>query len=1156
MRKAWKAAVLIALLLAGAVQVFGQESRARIQGFVSDPTRAAVAGASVTLMNQGTNIAATRTSGVNGLYLFDLVQPGNYTVTVESPGFKKFKQMDILVQTRADVTIDAVLQVGDMTQAVEVTADPTAVEFNTGTMSQTVSGKMLEQMPVIARSPFTLAILNPAVVNNYWDPAHNLPFYQISHNGSDIGGQTGGRNQLLLDGVDTRIEQRGSYSPTMDSVQEFVVQQNPIDAEYGNGAGGAISITMKSGTNELHGTGYYFGRNPYFNAVTNAITREPNKSRNHIGGAALGGPVLIPKVYNGKNKAFWFFSFENWKSSTPGWQNFMTVPTDLERQGDFSRTLNVAGAPRTIYDPMTTVLDPETGAVTRTPFTGNRIPSNRIDTSAAKLMGYVWKPNNPGEPVTGLNNWKATPAVGNPFTNISVRGDYNFTDKWRVFGRYSRQNQWQKPEQPEQSPAYFTWDAGKMYAMNLAGSVDGTLSPTTIVNFRFGYIRSADEFNLPFAQVGKDVWKDIWPNQWWNQTLSDSSEIYFPSFGVDGASFGGVGGWNLRPRQYNYSGTLMKQFSSHYMKFGAKLSHYTSNSVLPDWGQFNFTAATTSSTFINSPTEEDGYGWASFLLGYPNGGYTNYSAPIWTTSNNLGIFFQDDWKLTRNLTLNLGLRYEFDQAPREQEGRLGRFLDLNNPIPEFKSTPPNFPDLSAYGVKAPLFNGAYEFLDDQNQRMFRAPRNVFLPRIGVAYRVNDKTSIRAGYARYGIPFLTSLGPNWNLPNPGFSQRTDVLDLLTGKPRTILNDPFPASSNPVQAPVAKSLGRYHQLGNPVTFFEQNPKQPMNDRFNVSFQRVLPLNVRLDVTFFMNVGHNVPVPGIWGGTVKGEQENLMNPALWYQYKSELEQTVANPFYNYLTPDKFPGGLRYQETVQLSDLMSPYPQYGGLTRMYTPGAGDRYRSMQIKLEKAFAKGLAFTFGYNYGRTYRDEYFNSDDQYARKYSMVDTLNYRHKLTIAPYWELPFGKGRTYAARLHPVLDALVGGWTTSHLFQFNTGNFLYWGQLKVTGDPVISNPGRDRWFNTEAFAPADPYTPRTNPRYYEGLTGPLSWNLDSTLAKNFQITEKARLELRMESFNLPNHFLSTPPNQDVRDPQTFGRSLGQSNYGREMQYTIRLHF
>ncbi|MBI4908821.1 MAG: TonB-dependent receptor [Acidobacteria bacterium] len=1006
-------------------------------------------------------------------------------------------------------------------------------------------------------SGFTLAIVDPAVVNNYGAAITNLPFYQVGHNGFDIGGPTGGRNQLLLDGADTRVEQRGSYAPPMDAVQEFVVQQNPVDAEFGNSAGAAISVATKSGTNELHGLGYYYGRNPFFNARPNVFSPTPSKQRDHIGGGNVGGPIWIPKVYNGKNKAFFFVSFEQWKMLGTEGELRYTLPTALERTGDFSKSLNNSGGQRVIYDPQTTVLDPATNKAARTPFAGNQIPAQRIDPAAAALMKYVWLPNNPGNDLNGTANFRSVASTGNPYTNALVRVDYQVSDKWKAYGRYSRQNQWQQPEQLVDSPAYFSGQSAKMYANNIAGNVDGILSPTLGVNFRFGYIKAIDELNLPFAMSNEGVWSSIWPSKWWSLMLKGAPDIYFPHFNVGGSSFGFGGGWNLRPNQLNYSGMMMKQRGSHYIKLGAKISNYSSDSALPDYGSLNFGGVTTASTYISAPTDVSGAAWASFLLGYPSdNSNSNYGTRVKSSSSNIGIFVQDDWKVSRNLTLNLGLRWEFDQAPTEDSLGLGRNLDLSSPIPEFTTTPPVFPDLSKYNAFPRKFNGAYQFLDSSNPRVFHAPKNVFLPRIGLAYRLNDQMSLRLGYSRYAVPFLTVLGPNWNLPRPGFSTNSTILAAVAGVPQTKLNDPFPAA-NPIQQPIGAARGRYSELGNSVTFWNQYPKQPTNDRINISVQRALPAQMRLDVTVFANLGHNAAVPGIWGGAARGQSLNMRDPALSYKFQSELDTAVTNPFYNYLTVDQFPGALRRQPRVSTGSLLVEYPQYGSITELYTPGAGERYYSTQIKLEKAMARGLGYTFGYNYSHGYQDGYFNADDQYARRYTQMDTLNYRHKLTVAPYWEIPLGKDRRYGAKLHPALQMIVGGWTTSHLFQYNSGAFIDFRsrQMKVNGDPILANPGADRWFQTQVFAPADPYTPRTNPYYYEGLNGPKSWNLDSTLAKNFPINERVRLEFRMDAFNTPNHVLKAGPNTDVRSAN-FGRSTTQANSGRQMQYTMRLHF
>ena len=296
-----------------------------------------------------------------------------------------------------------------------------SVEFNTSTMTTTVQGVMLDNLPVLARNPFTLALLNPAVVNQYWDVAHRNPFYMWSNGGLDIGGPTGGKNEQLLDGTPLNISARGSYNLPMDAVQELTVQQNAMDSEFGFSAGGTLNLSQKSGTNEYHGTVYYFGRNPALNALANRITRDPNIVRTNTFGGAIGHPII-------KNKLFNFFVYEKWKVTQPSSKE-QTMPTDAEKNGDFSHALTPQGNLQTIYDPFTTVFDPATSTVTRTPFPGNIIPPNRIDPTAKKLMSYLWAPNNPGDDLSGLNNFKKAYPWWENYYNFSDRVDYNISDK-------------------------------------------------------------------------------------------------------------------------------------------------------------------------------------------------------------------------------------------------------------------------------------------------------------------------------------------------------------------------------------------------------------------------------------------------------------------------------------------------------------------------------------------------------------------------------------------------------------------------------------------------------------------------------------------------------------------------------------------------------
>ncbi|MBL8234776.1 MAG: carboxypeptidase regulatory-like domain-containing protein, partial [Bryobacterales bacterium] len=407
-----------------------QDYRARVQGLITDSTQAAVPGAKVVLRNTATGIETNRESGPAGTYLFDAVEPGRYQLTAEIAGFSKAVRDNIVVQTRADVTVDVMLQPGQLTESVTVSASAEGVQlqFNSSTRELTVDGKMLKELPIKQRNPFTLALLDPAVVNRYG--AERNPFFMWSSSSIDVGGSTNRKNDLLLDGAPLQLNQKGSYAPPMDAVQEFSVQQNSVDAEFGHSAGGVLSLSIKSGTNSYHGTAYYFGRNPKLNAVTNSVTRAGNLIRNHIAGGTIGGPIR-------KNKLFTFTSYEHWNTREPR-NTLRTMPTDLERRGDFSQSLTIFNTLRGIYDPWTSRLDAANNRATRQPFPGNVIPASRIDPTAARFMQDIWGPNNPGDNVTGVNNFKTSYSWKLENWNFNNRTDWNINEKWKVFGRYSQ----------------------------------------------------------------------------------------------------------------------------------------------------------------------------------------------------------------------------------------------------------------------------------------------------------------------------------------------------------------------------------------------------------------------------------------------------------------------------------------------------------------------------------------------------------------------------------------------------------------------------------------------------------------------------------------------------------------------------------------------
>jgi len=439
--------------------------------------------------------------------------------------------------------------------------------------------------------------------------------------------------------------------------------------------------------------------------------------------------------------------------------------------------------------------------------------------------------------------------------------------------------------------------------------------------------------------------------------------------------------------------------------------------------------------------------------------------------------------------------------------------------------------------------------------VFNSQKNVFLPRIGAAIRIDDITSLRVGFARYSVPWVT-IYPEANYwPKDGFARTTAILGPLNGVPRATIDNPFPAD-NPLQVPVGKSLGRYLNLGGSATFFPQDMIHPINDRFNVSLQRQMPWGILTDTTFFTNIGRNIQDASMWGGDYNYNL-NQVDPNYGYTYKGQVDVQVPNPFYNLLPADKMPGALRTQRNVTVASLLRQYPQYGTLTERFLTDKDSRYYSLQFKAEKSMRGGLSFSFGYNYSKESRGEFFDSIATFNKDFTMIDTRDPRHYIRTAGTWELPFGKGRKFAGGANRILDAIIGGWATSHIFMWNSGPLLTFGAMNVNGDPKIDNPSRSKYFEQSVFSQLQPYTPRKNPWYFDGLRGFGFWQWDATAVKYFQITERVKFELRMEFYNFPNSFMPSQPNLSVTS-STFGRSTGVAggNYGREVQYTGRIHF
>jgi hypothetical protein len=945
-------------------------------------------------------------------------------------------------------------------------------------------------------------------------------------------------------------------------VQEVNIQQNAVDAEYGHSSGSAISLTMKQGTNDWHGTSFYQGQYPWANAVENRVRHTVNKERNHMWGGTLGNAII-------KNKLFNFFAYEQHKRTQAN-DLFSTLPTDLEARGDFSGSLNQSGGLRTIYDPYTTATSPDGSVVTRTPFVGNVVPQSRQSPIAVDYMNRLWKANRPGEGNYHINNYYSPLPITFDYHNISNRVDYNATDKLRVYGRYSRLWTPVTTSNPTGSEVYVSDRGSQRDATSISGDVVYVLSASTVLNFNATYHSFIDDAR-PGATTSLDLWDNTWASDWYQQIYQDPLiPILIPRMSVMGSGRGelwshmgpGGGFWQQHPNGDAFAAKIAQQRGSHYIKAGVDTrGTRTTSLIISQYPGFGFQADGTSATYLSPDTRTSGDGYATFLLGVVqpagnganawDGGSTSMTSSIVPRGQNrfYSAFVNDDWKVTRNLTINLGLRYEYDQDP---ENRVTRPLDLNSPIPEMNdsATAPVMPgELASFYSGPTLFNGAFQFADSNNRGEWDQGPGAISPRIGVAYRLNDSTSLRAGYGLYITPW-TATGHNiFDTYYNGYKTVTGAPPDVQGVPQMTLDNPFPAS-NPLTPLTEKTLGRYTNLGDSLSFVtDGNRPRGRSNRFNLSLQRQLPGAMLLDVTYYLNFTSQVGV---------NYNVNQIDPRPALEHQGAVNQSVDNPFYNYLTSDKFPGPLRFQEKVSLQSLMRPYPQYGDLNvNDAIDGSNMRYHSLQIRVERRFSNGFSMLFGYNYNDQKDQVFYDNVDNFTQNWTWQKTNREQHRMSYAGTWDVPVGRGRTYLNNAHPALDGILGGWVLSSLMSWNSGAYLRFGGMVANGDPVVDNPQPGKWFDTSVFDILPAFTRRSNPWQYDGLTGPGRFVMDLSIVKDFNITEKVKFVLRLDSFNAANNMTWADPNTNVSS-SLFGTTNDQraNSFGRRNQIGARIEF
>ncbi len=1161
----WATALLLMAALLP-VSLDAQETRGRISGRVTDESKAVIPGATVTVTDAARGTTSTAVTNERGLFQVTYLLPGTYTVTVELQGFKKYVQDNVALQMAETRDLVIALAVGAMEESVNVTAEAPTVNTADANLGLVVDQKRLASLPLIHGDPYKIMGLATGLAHS-GSQRLDRPYEPTHIVGYAYQGTRSNRSDLLIDGAPSTAtananEVIASYVPPSDMVQEFKVQTATFDAQFGNTEGGVTSISIKSGTNRYKGSAYYFaepytwGANDYFGKARGQAMIESSSDRP---GFTLGGPVSIPKLFNGRDRTFFMFGYEHIKDVRPRFDagGDSWVPTDALRNGDFSAYAGNI----TIYDPLTRV-PTGTGQYVGQPFPGNVIPANRISPIAKAILDYYGKPKNPG--LAGNIRDSTLPETAT-YNNYTGRVDQVISKSNRLFARYSWYNRDSIYNEytgfPETSGTWFQFQSWQFVLDDVH-----MINPTTVLNVRYGYNRFDRNSGQQEEARNFDLTRLGFPSQY-NSMIPEINR-YFPRLDFDGTTMIDVAfGNDFRPvTSHSVIATLNKAWGAHALKSGAEMRIYgeRSRSTGNDQaGRYQFTNAYTRQ---NSASGTDYFGlqnYAAFLLGLPSTTSITRAAEYDEHSTTWGFFVQDDWRLNERLTLNLGLRYEVEQPLVEAQDRSVSNFDYAYVQPIEPTVQARYAALNDPALKALVpqlsTRGGLMYVGKDTETPYATPKNTLLPRVGFVYQLDSKTVVRGGM---GL-FAGFLGQRrGDVITTGYSQSTTI-----GTTFNANGAPIPVSwqnallTQPIQEPVGNAAGKQTFVGNAISFFNPEPKVSKQLRWQVGVQRELFAGWTADATYVGNYGYDIEIskninalPNKYLNT-----DNARTPAM-NANNTFLSGSVANPFAGLL-----PGTGINNATIARRQLLRPYPQFGDITTSVNDGK-SWYHSAQFGLQKRFSKGYTFGVSYTWSHWMQaTEFLNAADAAPTK--MISDLDVPHRLAVSGVYELPFGRGKRFGSNASGFTEALIGGWQIQGVYTYQTGFPVAFGSdAFYSGDAiVIDNPTTAKWFNTGAFTSilsgtSTDATPvdhlRTLPLRFDEVRRDAINNVDLSLMKSVK-AGGVEVQLRAEFINAFNEPYFPGP---VTGPTsaTFGQvtASNQENYARRAQVGVKVLF
>ncbi len=1165
------------LLCLTGVLALAQEYRATLLGQVVDSSGASIPNAAVKATREGTNVSKDTVTNNEGIYTIIGLDPGSYTVHVTANGFRTHVRSQIVLQTAQKLNLPMTLEVGQTQQEITIVGEQELIQTATASRGLVFDPIKMQEIPLNGRQAFMLMRLSPGVMftqRTFGSSGFSgTRGWDVNGSFTMNGGRTG-TNQFLLNGAPISTNGTFNVSPNVEAVQEMKVMVNTYDSQFGRTGGGTVSTTLRSGSNDWHGSLFDFWRN----RILDANTRQNNASgakrgfRNqHQYGGIIGGPIR-------RDKDFVFFSFEGWQERTP-FPSVTSVPPMEIRNGDFSR-LRPQGSsgPIRVFDPLTSTActNPAVSAQCRAgalyirqPFPGNVIPLNRQSPIGRAILGYYPAPNF--TPQALAQNYVRADNLGKyRYEQPMARYDKILTANDRLYflftfqdgSEFRNSNGFDAPAQTGNMPGTVRRD------MNYVISYDKTLTPTRLFHWQASYNRFQENFpdvsdyEFTYDKIGIQRLPvvDTFPTRLTPRvTVSGYNDIFGNNFLNESSR-----------QQLNMQGNISELRGRHSMKFGAEWAQLMrhSRSAGRAGGQLGFDNIWSRQFRGVRVDTLDGNGVADLLLGNLNSGVINYNDTFFRREPYVGVFFQDDWKVSTKLTLNLGLRWDVQYPFTEIHNRVNGDFDYTTPqafsgqaIANWNrnaSSTANYPAAPSAIVGGITFAG----VNGRPRRIYNFDFTNIQPRIGFAYAVTPKTVLRGGI---GIFYRTA---TQNGLTTGYSINTDYVNSVDGgqTPRSAgltgrysLAEPFPDG---VVRPFGSQLGIATNVGNGVSFDPPNRRIPRTNQWSFTVERELPWKMVLEVSYVGSTTVKEPVAFQIGEMGQAGWDGAQTNAAFYQ------QVLPNPFFGLL-----PSASTFGTAANLSrrDLMRRIPQFAGVTNNILPVGKVWYNGLQTRFEKrAFgdrkAGALTWVTAYTWSKQMERAWYDAFSfEWRKPFSQVTADDRSHNFTTAVIWDLPVGKGRGYLNALPRVADNIVGGWTFNANFVYQSGVPLgsWRGWEALCGDPLAGTRTETSWFfndrsrTSQCWRSLRPFEYTVLPSRFHSIRGHTAPQLDLMFSKKMNINERWQAEFRAEAFNATNTPLrGDPASGNPTDAQFGVLPVQQLNFSRNIQLGLRLRF